>query len=165
MDSCEKFILGGVICALAGVGVMGICWRLRRPLVWAQQYDKTITEDGLYGVLPIYGYLRRYLVALLFTGAAIFLASVLVPILVFSFSKLECGTMSRVAQPIFTLLTALLCAHVATIALYEIHSFKHRHGKLTKTKRLVENLRNRMWGSALFLLLAVAVLGVMSAVG
>ena len=135
-----------------------MCWRLRRPLIWAQQYDPKITEDGLFGTLPIYGYLRRYLVAILFAGMAILLMSTIVPILVIAID--ECLSPPATFPPlVLSLLVALLFTHLGTIALYEIESAKRREYMSVTTKKLVISLRNRLWASALFLLFAIVVVG------
>ena len=163
---CPSFILAYVFCALASVGIVGICWRLRHPLDWAQQYDAHITEDGLYGTLPIYGYVRHYLLALLFAGVAILFMSVLVPILVLVLAMdNNCHEPpTAILQVVLQLLRGLLFAHITTIAFYKIESVKRCKPKSKLMQDLVHNLRNRLWGSGLFLFLIIVVLVVVSGV-
>lgn len=158
MNGCEILVLECALGALAGVGVAGICWRIRRPLRWAQQFDHQMTEHGLYKALPIYGFLRRYLLALLFAGLAIILMNTLVLVLVLGS---ECSMSSRILlQVVLPLLIALLCIHMAAVTLYEMEIAKHRQCRSEVMETIVRKLRNRLWGAALFLLLETVILGI-----
>ena len=155
MSSCGNFILGCAFCALAGVGIVGIFWRLRRPLDWAHRYDKQITEDGLYSALPIYRYLRHYLVVLLVAGVSILLMSVLLPVLVLATNN----CVEPPTEQVHSLLLTLLAAQLTTATIYEIKGVKRRQRRSDLMQELVRKLGNRLWGSVIFLLLAIVALG------
>lgn len=70
MGSCDVLLLDCLIGAVTGIGVIVCFWRLRRPLHLAQTYDADRDEESLYSGLPIYGFLRRYLLVMLFAGPA-----------------------------------------------------------------------------------------------
>lgn len=155
-DSCPAFLLECLAGALAGIGVVGLCWRLLRPLKLAQHYDPHIDEDGMFRALPIYGYLRRYFLALLLAGCIVFLVSI-VPA-VGTFLAILDSSSSRCPNDGFSwlileVLLIFLGVHMSTIAAFERTRLRHRGPY--PVKALVENVRKRLWGAAAFLLLAL----------
>ena len=139
-------LLECLIGAVAGVGVIASCWRLRRPLDWARTYDARMTEDGLYGDLPIYGYLRRYLLVLLLSGFFVVLGSALLVILIFIGGN--CGNGGTgTALALFVVLFGI---HMSTIAWFE--TARHQHGKPYRIQALVDDVRKRLWRIAIVLL-------------
>lgn len=157
MEACEII---GAICALGGCGITSICWLLWRPLESAEKWDKEVvegTKDVKYIALPIYGYLRRYLVGLLTAGVAIILISVVGTI--FATVLNNCDTPSAVITWVIPFLLALFCIHITAISIYENDRRKqdiaHRERMPKKTKEFVKVFRNRLWTSGLLLLLIV----------
>ena len=153
MGNCTAFFLECLAGALAGVGIIFLCWRLWRPLLLAQHYGAHIvTEQQLYGALPIYGYLRRYFVVLLLAGCVVLLVSVAsaVPAIlhILDSSTATCPT-DGAATAVFGILVLFMGIHMPMIEMA-----KHRHGPYSITS-LVENVRMRLWGVAVFLLLAI----------
>ena len=148
--SCVVLLLDCLIGALAGGGVIAFCWRLRRPLRWARTYDARITEDGLYGELPIYGFLRRYLLVLLFSGFIVLLASLVVVIreLPQIVACKDCGLTHALPPTLF----GLFGIHMSTIAWFE--TTRHQHRKPYRIAELVDDVRKRLWRIAVILLIA-----------
>ena len=156
MSNCA-IALEGLAGALAGIGTIGLCWRLQRPLELAQYYDAQITEQGMYGTLPIYGYLRRYCFILVLAGCVVSTLSVVAAMWSIanpSPSPSDCAD-HEIATSVFNLLILVLGIHMTTIAAFE--TVKHRHQKPFPIAPLVENVRKRLWGVAIFLLLATSV--------
>ena len=156
MSSCTAFFLECLAGALAGIGIIFLCWRMRRPLQLAQHYDRRIVaEQQLYGALPIYGYLRRYFVVLLLAGCVVLLVSVASAVAVI-LDILDSSTATcpadGVATSVFRVLVLFMGIHMPMIAAFE--TAKHLHGPYPITA-LVENVRLRLWGVAVFLLLAI----------
>lgn len=149
-------LLECLIGAVAGVGVIASCWRLRRPLDWARTYDARMTEDGLYGDLPIYGYLRRYLLVLLLSGFVVVLGSAVGVIL--SFGD-DCR--NRETGPALALFVVLFGIHMSTIAWFE--TTRHQHAKPYRIQALVDDVRKRLWRIAIVLLVATILPFILSA--
>ena len=156
MSNCA-IALEGLAGALAGIGTIGLCWRLQRPLELAQYYDAGITEQGMYGALPIYGYLRRYCFILLLAGCVVSTLSIVAAISSIA-NQISPSSCSDVA-PVLNLLILVLGIHMTTIAAFE--TVKHRHQKPFPIAPLVENVRKRLWGVAIFLLLATSVVALL----
>ena len=152
----DYFLLGCLAGALAGIGIIRLCWRLRRPLELAQYYDAAITEQGMYGALPIYGYLRQYCFVLVLAGCVVSTLSVVAAMRSIANPSLPSSDCpDHTTTPVFNLLILVLGIHMTTIAAFE--TVKHRHQKPFPIAPLVENVRKRLWGVAIFLLLATSV--------
>ena len=159
MDDCQTLLLECLACMAAGVGVIACCWRLRRPLRWAQTYDGRITEEGLYDDLPIYGYLRRYMLVLLLGGLVVLLTSA--SSLVFklpSIIKWDSCELDTPVEEVGPLLLIFFGIHMSTIAWFE--TVRRRHGPY-RIKALVDDVGKRLWGVAVFLLVAGSLLFVL----
>lgn len=159
-SSCPAFFLECLAGALAGVGVVGLCWRLQRPLKLAQHYDPHIDEDGMFRALPIYGYLRRYFLALLLAGCIVFLVSTIPAILTVFGAPSTCPD-DGFSSLVLRVLVIFLSVHMPTIAAFERTRRRHR-GPFPVTE-LVETVRKRLWGIAVFLLFAVGLVALASA--
>ena len=150
--SCMVLLIDCLVGVVAGIGVVACCWRLRRPLQWAQAYDGKITERGLYDDLPIYGYLRRYLLVLLFSGFVVLFTSTLAVILqlpeIVDFKP--CG----LTNVQLSILFGLFCVHLSTIAWFE--TARYQHQKPYRIQALVDDVRKRLWRIAVILLVAAS---------
>ena len=163
MPSCVALQLECVVGAAAGVVIIACYWRLRRPLRWAQTYDAGITEEGLFDELPIYGYLRRYLLLVLFAGLLVLLTSLarLIGLLVESIPADSCPELDSVG-PVAGLLLFLLGIHLSTIAWFE--SVKRRHGPY-RIKALVDAVGKLLWGLAVLFLIGASLPLILRALG
>lgn len=164
MPDCPAFFVECLAGALSGIGVIGLCWRLRRPIKWAQHYDPHIDKDGMFRALPIYGYLRRYFLVLLLAGCIVFLVSTVpaVPVIlaVLDSPSARCPD-DGFSSLVLKVLVIFLSVHMPTIAAFE--RTKRRHQGPYPVTELVENVRKRLWGVAVFLLLAVGSVALASA--
>lgn len=153
--------------ALAGIGIICLCWSLWRPLHLAQHYGVN-NEQGMYNALPIYGYLRRYFAVLLLAGCVVLLVSVVstVPAILAIKDYLgpsrsaECPS-GEAAVTVLAILGLFLGIHLPTVGVFE--TTRHRHPKLSPITGLVEDVRRRLWGVAVFLLLAIALVALFGA--
>ena len=161
MAPCEQLSIVGITCALGGCGIVSICRLLWQPLKSAERWHKDRVEGSKeveYIALPIYSYLRRYLVGLTVVGMAVVLISVAGTVL---------GTVNNCKDPmmvidwIMPLLLALFFTHAATISIYENgrrrqeSAFRERMPK--KTTEFVKTFRNRLWESGLLLLVVIVI--------
>lgn len=103
----------------------------------------------MYGALPIYGYLRRYCFILLLAGCVVLLVSVVGAVRAI---HAKCSS-DGVAALVLTILGLLLGIHLPTVAAFE--TAKHRHRLPYPITALVETVRKRLWGVAVFLLLII----------
>ena len=163
MLDCAVFLLLDCLAgALAGIGLICLCWHIRRPLRLAQHYDVHIKEPGMYSALPIYGYLRRYFLLLVLSGCVVFLVSVVGVVLAIlaildyrdyiELRPVVCRS-GGTGAPVQGILTLIFAIHVATIAAFE--TAKRRHDGPYPITALVERVQKRLWGVAVFLLLAI----------
>ena len=160
MSSCVGLLLECVASALAGIGIIGLCWRARLPLRLAQRYDATITDKGMYGALPIYGYLRRYFSILLLAACVVVLVCTVLLIHI-GLEWPKCADRAdpkSVTQTVLIILSLFLSIHMTTIATFE--TIKRRHKEPYPIKTLVENVRKRLWGVAVFLVLAIGLVAI-----
>ena len=149
MSNCTALllILESLVGAAAGIGIIVRCWALRSPLRWAQRLDATMTEDGMFDALPIYGYLRRYLLVILVAGFVILLVS-FVP-LIFQL----CGAPVARDPVGAILLLALAIPHLGTIALFFTDRQRGDPGRQLRWKEnLVKAVSRHLWGIATVLL-------------
>ena len=136
--------------ALAGIGIISLCWRVRRPLRLAAYYNPaTDDEQEMYVALPIYGYLRRYFFVLLLTGCIVLLVST-VPVIL---ALLDLYHMHCPVDKSFQILALLLGIHMSTIVAFE--RAKRRYDSSYPVPALVKNVRGRLLGVAVFLVLAI----------
>ena len=155
---CGVLLLKCLVGAAAGIGVIAICWRLRRPLDWARSYDGRITEDKLYGELPIYSFLRRYLLLLLLSGFVALLIST-IPVIWQPKEVVEPSESCelRTADPaVSVLFFVLFGVHMSTIVWFE--TARHHHRKPYRIPGLVDDIRKRLWSIAVILLVAASLL-------
>lgn len=145
----------------ASIGVIACFWRLRRPVRWAQTYHAHIDEEGLYSGLPIYGYLRRYLLIMLFAGFVALLVS-LVFVAVGLTGIIEGRSCERLDAGVASLILVIFGVHMSTIAGFEIG---RRHRPVPRIKVVVDELGRRLWGVAVLLLAAVGLLYGVAALG
>ena len=135
----------------ASIGVIACFWRLRHPLRWAQTYHTHIDEKGLYSGLPMYGYLRRYLLIMLFAG----FVALLVSLVFVAVGLVEGRSCPKPDAGVANLLLVIFGVHMSTIAGFE---FGRRHGPVPPIKVVVDKLGRRLWGVAVLLLAAVGLL-------
>lgn len=155
MDSCAIVLVESLVDAAVGIGIIGLCWRLLKPLDWAAKYSGIgITKQGLFQALPIYGFLRRYFLVLLLAGCIVLLASIFVAVLAILNSSNFCAE-DMGELPVFGVLLSFFSLHFA--AIWRFEKATHRHDG--PHPELVENVSRRIWGVAVFLLLAVVVSG------
>lgn len=138
----------------ASIGVIVCFWSLRRPVRWAQTYHTHIDEEGLYSGLPIYGYLRRYLLIMLFAGFVALLVS-LAFVAVGIVGLVEDRPCEKPDAGVASLILVIFGVHMSTIAAFEVGR-RHRPG--APIKMVVAKLGNRLWGVAVLLLAAVGLL-------
>ena len=163
MPSCIGLLLECAASALAGIGIIGLCWRMWRPLELAQRYNKQITEQGMFGALPIYGYLRRYFFVLLLAACVVLLASVVTAALQIPDIQKDLGSCGVFGQaPVLAILILFLGIHMATILAFE--TTKRRHKGPYPIETLVEDVRKRLWGVAVFLMLAIGLVAIVATV-
>lgn len=139
---------------VAGIAVIALCWRLRRPLRLAQTYDAHITEEGLFSALPIYGYLRRYLWAILFAGFVVVLVSTF-PVIAVLPDRYPCPDPDAIKM-VASLLLAFFGVHMPTITWFETVKRRHRGGY--RIQALVDDVGKRLWGVAALLLVSTGLL-------
>lgn len=156
---CGVLLVKCLVGAAAGIGVIAFCWRLRRPLKWAQSYDGQITEDKLYGELPIYSFLRRYLLLLLLSGFVALLIST-IPVIWQLKEVVEPSESCelRTADPTVSVLFLLFGVHMSTIIWFETARHQRRNRKPYRVPRLVDDIRKRLWSIAVILLVAASLL-------
>ena len=157
MSNCVGPLVECAVSALAGIGIIGLCWRMWRPLKLAQRYNKQITEQGMFGALPIYGYLRRYFSILLLAACVVVLVCAVLLIHI-GLEWPKCADPKSVTQTVLIILSLFLSIHMTTIATFE--TIKRRHKEPYPIKTLVENVRKRLWGVAVFLVLAIGLVAI-----
>lgn len=144
--SCVALFFDCLIGVVAGIGLIVCCWRLWSPVNWARKYDATITEERLYTGLPIYGYLRRYLLVMLFVGFVAVLTTGIVMVETL-FKMRESASCNSPDWKIANLILALLGIHMPTIIWFE--TIKRRRPSLIQ--RTVDEVGKRLWGVAVLL--------------
>ena len=140
---------------VAGMGIISLCWSMLRPLWLIQHFDLDIADkQGMYVALPIYGYLRRYFLILLLAGGVVSLISIV---------ALVSDRCTESGPPAITaILTVLFGTHIPTIGAFEISKRHRRPGQRPFVARLVEHVQKRLYGIAVFLLLAIALIAMAS---
>ena len=159
--SCVGLLLECVASALAGIGIIGLCWHARLPLRLAQRYDAAITDKGMYGALPIYGYLRRYFSILLLAACVVVLVCAVLLIFI-GLEWPECTGLEPVTPMVLIILGLLFGIHMTTTLAFE--TTKRRHTRPYPVETLVKNVRNRLWGVAVFLVLAIGLVAIVATV-
>lgn len=139
--------------AVAGIGIVSFCWGMLRPLRLTQHLAVDISsEEGMYVAMPIYGYLRRYFLILLLAGGVVLLMSIVALV------RERCS--GNVVTQVVGILIVFLGAHLATIAAFETSKRRRRPERPPFVARLVENVQKRLYGVAVFLLLAIALIAI-----
>ena len=162
MSSCTGPLVECAAGALAGIGIIGLCWRAWRPLELAQRYNINMTDEGMYQALPIYGYLRRYFSVLLLAACVVVLVCTVLLIRVVGQEWSNCTGLESVTPKVFAILVLFLGIHMATILAFE--TTKRRHRGPYPIEVLVENVRKRLWGVAVFLMLAIGLVAIVATV-
>ena len=154
MSGCFGILLQCLAGAVAGIGTISLCWRMQWPLRLAEHYNVKIgDEQGLYVALPIYGYLRRYFSILLLAGCVVLLISIATSLILAS----EPSRCPREGGSVVVgILTVFLGAHIPTIAAFEATKRRHQPGQPPFVAVLVGDVQKRLYGVAVFLLLAIA---------
>lgn len=159
MNSCVVLLLDCLVGAVTGIGVIVCFWRLRLPLHLAQTYDAHIDKDGLFSGLPIYGFLRRYLLLMLFAGFVALLVSmvgVVISLLaLFKVGGLTCKGFGGISGYVANLVLVIFGIHMTTIACFETD---RRHRPASPIKGTVNEVSRRLWGAAAILLVTVGLL-------
>ena len=161
-DRCIGLLLECGASALAAIGVIVFCWRARRPIRLAQYYDAQITELGMYGALPIYGFLRRYFSMLLSAAGVVVLVCVVLLVRVSQECPRSCTCFGSATRTVFVILSLFLGIHMTTIAAFE--TTKRRHERPYPIEVLVKNVRKRLWSVAAFLLFAMAMVAIVGTI-
>ena len=161
MSNCVGPLVECAVSALAGIGIIGLCWRMWRPLKLAQRYNKQITEQGMFGALPIYGYLRRYFSILLLAACVVVLVCAVLLIFI-GLEWPECTGLEPVTPMVLIILGLLFGIHMTTTLAFE--TTKRRHTRPYPVETLVKNVRNRLWGVAVFLVLAIGLVAIVATV-
>ena len=158
-SSCVVLLLECLVGAVTGIGIIVCFWRLRLPLHLAQTYDGHRDEEGLYSGLPIYGFLRRYLLVMLFAGFVALLVSMvgavrsLLPL--FEVGSRTCKGFGGISGHVANLVLVLFGIHMTTIGCFETGK---RHRPVSRIKETVDEVSRRLWGAAAVLLVTVGVL-------
>lgn len=152
--ACPGLLLQCFAGLVAGVGTISLCWRLQGLLIRLTDDLKLDIEKGLYVALPIYSYLRRYFTVLLLAGGVVLLISIAATSL--SFASDSNGCPSRGGNTVVAILVAFLGTHIPTIAAFEASKRRHRPGLPPFVTELVDVVQKRLYGIAVFLLLAIA---------
>ena len=155
MAGCYGLLLQCIAGVVAGVGIISLCWRLQGLLIRLTKDLKLGIdgEEGLYVALPIYGYLRWYFSILLLAGGVVLLISFAAALyLAANSSSCPRGWGSVVV----TILTGFLATHFPTIAAFEKSKRQHRPCLPPYVKVLVDIVQRQLYGIAVFLLLAIA---------
>lgn len=152
-DSCVVLLLDCLIGAVVGIGIIACFWRLRRPLRWAQTYDAYVDEEGLYKGLPIYRFLRHYLLVMLLAGFVALTASTigLISNLLGSL-KVDDFACPKPGEQIVSLILVLFGIHMTTIICFET---SRRRSLVPRIKEIVDEVRRRLWGVTAVLLIAI----------
>ena len=164
MAGCVGPLLQCFAGVVAGIGIISLCWRLQGLLIRLTEDLKLDidAEKGLYVALPIYGYLRRYFSILLLAGAVVLLISVTAASLFLASESRSCP---KDWGPVaVSILVVFLGTHISTIAAFEASKRRHRPGLQRYVTVLVEVVQRQLYGIAVFLLLAIALLALASLV-
>lgn len=154
MAGCFDILLQCLAGAVAGIGTISLCWRMQVPLRLAEHYDvKRAREQGLYVAMSIYGYLRRYFSILLLAGCVILLLGVATSLILASGPE-SCP--EGFESVVVVILAVFLSAHISTIAAFETAKRRHQPGQPPFVAVLVKDVQKRLYGVAVFLLLAIA---------
>lgn len=157
MPSCYASLLGCLIGLAVGIGIIVCFRRLRDPVCLAQTYHVDI-DGGLFTALPIYRYLRRYLLVMLFAGvvavlvSTVFMVEGLLGVLQIMGSKNSCD---KPDTGVAGLILAIFGVHMSATTCFEVGS---RHRPVPQVKEVVDKLGRRLWGVAVLLLVAFGLL-------
>lgn len=150
---CVDPLLACLAGALAGIGIISLCWRVRGPLRLAEHYNRYVdNEQEMYAALPIYGYLRRYFFILLLAGCVVLLVST-VPVIL---ALLGGVCPNSPAGEVLGILILFLGIHMSTMTAFE--TTKHPQGRPYPVPVLVKKVRGRLVGVAVFLVLAIGLM-------
>ena len=156
MAACVGLLLQCFAGLVAGIGTISLCWRLQGLLIRLTEDLKFDIdgEKGLYVALPIYGYLRRYFSILLLAGGVVLLISIAAASLYVASGLRSCPR--DWGSVVVSILIVFLGTHIPTIAAFEASKRRHRPGLPPYVTVLVEVVQRQLYGVAVFLLLAIA---------